>query len=101
MDKKGPKDEKQPGKWAWLPAQMPGVARLMAEKRRELGNAHVNECWERGVLKLEPCWFYAREGPLAVGTPWAEPGQAPRDDIPQFSATQAVLMLREVAHGPR
>lgn len=95
MDRK----ESKPSKWGWLPAMMPGVVRLMSERRRALGDAHVNECWERGVVQLEPGWFYAREGPLAVGTPWAEPGQAPRDDIPQYTKTQAVLMLREAGHG--
>jgi hypothetical protein len=56
--------------WSWLPQAMPRTAKLIAEKRRELGNAHVNECWKRGVLGREPGWFFAREGGLAVGMPW-------------------------------
>lgn len=56
----------------WLPEAMPRVAEKMRRMRAEMGNAHVNECFKRGVLKGEPGWFYAREGSLAVGTPWGE-----------------------------
>lgn len=56
--------------WAWLPAAMPGVARLIADRRKRQGAAHVNECWRQGVLLMEPGWFFAWEGALAVGTPW-------------------------------
>ena len=55
-------------RWAWLPAMMPGVARLMAEKREALGDAHVNECWRRGVVQGEPGWLFAWEGPISIGT---------------------------------
>lgn len=50
---------------------MPRVARLVAEKRAELGAEYVVECQKRGMAG-EPGWFFAREGPLAVGTPWPE-----------------------------
>lgn len=50
---------------------MPGVMRLVAEKRREMGDSHVVECQRRGMAG-EPGWFFAREGCLAVGTPWAD-----------------------------
>lgn len=82
-------------RWSWLPAHMPGVARLMLEKRRALGNEHVNECWRRGVVHGEPGWFFAREGPLAVGTPWPE-----IVDIAgwQVTASQALLVLH---HAPQ
>lgn len=78
-------------RWAWLPAAMPGVTELMKDKRREVGDAHVNECWQRGVVNGEPGWFFAREGALAVGTPW--------DDLAnsaawQVTKTQALLVLR-------
>ena len=85
-------------RWAWLPAAMPGVARLMAEKRRELGDAHVNECWKRGVLQGEAGWFFAREGTLAVGTPWDEPELA-NFAAAQVTRTQALLVLRGAGHG--
>lgn len=51
---------------------MPGVARLMAEKRREWGSEHVAECWRRGVLQQQPDWFFAREGAIAIGTPFSD-----------------------------
>lgn len=56
----------------WLPAQMPRVAALMKTRRAQDGDAHVNECWKRGVLRGEPGWFFAHEGALSVGTP--DPG---------------------------
>jgi len=58
--------------WSWLPQQMPGVAKLIAEKRRKLGDAHINECWKRGVVQGLPGCFFAREGSLSVGTPWTD-----------------------------
>lgn len=72
---------------------MPGVAKLIAERRRALGNAHVNECWSRGVVGGEPGWFFAREGALAVGTPWDDPVLA-NFAAAQVTATQALLVLR-------
>lgn len=56
-------------RWSWVPQLMPGVQRLMAERRREWGDAHVNECWQRGVVQREPGWFFAAEGALTLGTP--------------------------------
>jgi hypothetical protein len=84
--------KKEGGKYAWLPAAMPGVARLMDEKRRLLGDAHVAECWRRGVVEGEPGWFYAREGTLHVGMPW--------DDLLTIRAdtpirTQVVVAMRD------
>jgi hypothetical protein len=81
--------------WKWLPVAMPGVARLMANKRRELGDAHVNLCWKRGVLDLEPGWFFAREGALSVGAPFPGP-EAAAFGATQVTATQALLLLRPV-----
>ena len=78
-------------RWDWLPAFMPGVARQMRDKRAELGDAHVNECWKRGVLQGQPGWFLAREGPLTVGA-WDDPeilGLAAG-----VSGTQSLLVLR-------
>lgn len=59
---------KEQGKWSWLPSQMPGVARQLADKRRELGADWVNQCWRKGVVEQQPGWFFASEGALMVGT---------------------------------
>lgn len=72
---------------------MPGVAKLIKEKRAEHGAWWVNECWQRGVLQLEPGWFYAAEGALSVGVLWDDPA------IIAFAAaritrTQALVVLR-------
>lgn len=50
---------------------MPKVAGMVADARRKMGDAHVVECQRRGMAG-EPGWFFAREGVLAVGTPWPE-----------------------------
>lgn len=83
-------------RWAWLPQQMPGVARLMAEKRRLLGNEHVALCWRRGVVEQQPGWFYASEGALAVGTPWAGDPLITQYLEARFTPTQVLLVLRPV-----
>lgn len=62
-------DREVPKSFAWLPEHMPGVAKLVREKRRLFGDAHVSECWRRGVLAREPGWFFAVEGSIAIGTP--------------------------------
>lgn len=102
MDKKteemAPAAAKEATRWAWLPAAMPGVQRLITEKRKKHGHAHVGECWRRGVVELEPGWFFAREGALAVGTPWAEPELANFAAL-RVTATQALLIIREPGHG--
>ena len=92
------KDQRK--RFDWLPVEMPGVARLVKEKRAQLGAAHVAECWERGVLQREPGWFFAREGALAIGVPWDEPEMA-NFAAQQITSTQALLMIRtpEAAHG--
>lgn len=89
---------KTAGKWSWLPTAMPGVARLLAEKRKALGEAHVAECWRRGVVEREAGWFFAREGALAVGTPWDDPVLA-NFAAAQVTGTQALVVLREAGHG--
>lgn len=96
MDKRG-----TGSKWAWLPTAMPGLAALMAQKRRELGDAHVNECWKRGVVNGEPGWFFAREGTLALGTPCVEDPELANFAAQHVTSTQVVLVLRkpEVADG--
>lgn len=71
-------------RWDWLPQHMPGIARLIKDKRRELGSAHVDECWKRGVVQGEPGWFFASEGALHVGTMWPD-------------AMQAMIDLRQAA----
>jgi hypothetical protein len=89
MDKRDRKD------WSWLPAAMPGVARLMAEKRAALGQAHVDECWRRGMAG-EPGWFFAREGAIAIGTPWADDPELVNFAAAAVTATQALVVLRTV-----
>lgn len=88
MDKK-----KDAGKFDWVPSSMPGVARLVAEKRRKFGAEHVKECWARAMAG-EAGWFFAREGAIAIGTPWNEPAMA-NFAAAQVTATQALVVMRE------
>jgi hypothetical protein len=93
MDKGAAKD------WSWLPQHMPGVARLVAEKRRDLGNAHVNACWKSGVVDGKPGFFYAVEGPLAVGTPWDQEVVSLYQGLPGASKAMVFMRTEAVAHG--
>ena len=86
--------------WRWLPQHMPGVARLMREKRAELGNEWVDTCWKRGVLGQEPGWFYAAEGALAVGTPWADEPDIARRMAGRLLPTEVLLVLRNKDAAP-
>ncbi len=86
--------------WGWLPAHMPGVSKLLADKRQEHGKEHVALCWQRGVIEQKPGWFFAREGPLAVGVMWDEMA-----DVAGWQVTpdQALVILatpdKGAAHG--
>lgn len=91
--------DKTPNRWNWLPSMMPGVARLMAEKRAQFGAAHVAECWKRSVVMGEPGWLYAREGPIAIGTPFDDDPVLGEHALPMVTRTQATLVMRNPEHG--
>jgi hypothetical protein len=88
--------DKKESRWGWLPSHMPGVQALLKERRRAQGDAHVNDCWRRGVVQREPGWFFAREGALAVGTPWPAIADVAGWEV---TATQAMLFTRAVEAG--
>lgn len=92
--KRTPDKPRAPNRWAWVPEAMPGVARQMLEARRRWGDAHVDQCWTMGVVRREPGWFFAREGAVALGTPWNEPALA-NFAAATVTATQALLVMRE------
>lgn len=79
--------------WGWLRDRMPAVARLIADRRREVGSDWVDECWRHGVLERQPGWFYASEGALAVGTLWDNPVVL---DVAmaRITDTQSMVILR-------
>lgn len=56
-------------RWDWVPAAMPKVSTLLADRRQADGADWVAHCWRRGVVGREPGFFWAAEGPLAIGTP--------------------------------
>jgi hypothetical protein len=82
--------------FAWLPVHMPGVAKLVREKRQLMGDEHVNECFRRGVVAGEPGWFFAREGTLSIGVLAVEREHAYFEGL-HITTTQALLVIREPA----
>lgn len=99
-------EKQEPKPYAWMPGAMPAVAKLIAEKRRTMGPAHVAECFRRGMAG-EPGWFFAREGALAIGTPWADDPAMALFAQQAVKPGQALVFIRqpvqapaqEVAHG--
>lgn len=85
-----------PDRYSWVRTAMPRVAQLVGDKRREYGPGHVAECWRRGMAG-EPGWFFAREGAVAIGTPWT----AEQDPVLaaatawQFTGDQAAVFMRK------
>jgi hypothetical protein len=91
----------QAGKWGWLPQHMPGVAKALARAREAHGADWVAHCWQQGVVACQPGWFYAAEGPIAVGTPWPDDPQIAALAACRITPTQVLLVLRpkEAADG--
>ena len=87
------KDQRRRKDWSWLPDFMPGVSRQIADKRKAFGADWVNECWKRSMAG-EPGWLFAREGSLAVGTPFDDPELANFAAL-QVTSTQALLVMRK------
>lgn len=83
---------KKASRWAWLPEMMPGVTSRLAELRAQHGAEHVNTCWQRGVVEQRPGFFFAREGPIAIGTPPTDPELLKMCGW-QVSPTQALVVL--------
>lgn len=84
---------KRENKFAWLPEQMPGVAKLLKEKRLLWGAEWVAKCWQMGVVQLQPGWFFASEGALMVGTLWDD-AELLAVAMKAHTPTQAVLILK-------
>lgn len=87
-------DKERRGRWDWVPLAMPGVTKLMADKKREMGADWVAICWTHGMWG-EPGWFFAKEGPVAVGTPWDMGQTAMQMLLQPVTPTQALLFIRE------
>nr|WP_316642869.1 hypothetical protein [uncultured Roseateles sp.] len=82
--------------WSWVAAAMPRVKKQIAIQRSLFGDEYVDECLRRS-LAGEPGWFFAREGPIALGTPWDT------DVLKNFAALTAasrevLVVLKEPQH---
>lgn len=85
MDKKGPS----------LKELMPKVASMVAERRRDWGDAHVTDAVNRG-MKGEANCFYAFEGGRIVGTAFT--GGVDLDHLAKVGAMlagSAYMVMRE------
>lgn len=58
--------------WSWLRSQAPELSAVISELRLELGSDWINACWTHGVIQREAGWFFAKIGPVALGTSWAD-----------------------------
>lgn len=58
--------------WGWMKAQAPELSAVIADLRREFGLDWVNACWHSAIVKGEGGWFFAKTGPIAVGTSWPD-----------------------------
>ena len=87
--------EKKQSMAALIRTAMPTVMRMVADKRRELGDAHVVECQRRGMAG-EAGWFFAREGAVAVGTPWQDDPVIAQFVVGQLGPGQAFVCFRPV-----
>lgn len=96
MDKK--EKGKGKGRWFWVREAMPGVARLMAERREKYGAAWVEECWKRG-MRGEPGWLFAREGAVSIGTPDLSDPVMADFAAATITSTQALVVMREPGVG--
>ena len=87
MDKVDKKD------WSWIKQHLPGVVVLLAEYREFGEGAHIDECWKRGVMGGQPGWFFAREGPVCLGTPFDDKASPILCDIAVRDWRRAGLVL--------
>lgn len=100
MDSRQRMDSKK--NWEWVTEHMPKVAAQITELRQAGLGRHVDRCWREGVINGQPDWFFAREGPICLGTPF---GPRPADSIIEaserraFAAHQVVLQLALVLGG--
>lgn len=86
-------------KWDWLPAAMPAVATLIAQRRAKHGAAWVAECWKHGVIEGQPGWLFAAEGSLTVGTPISAEPILMWHQQRKTAPTAALLDMREPEAG--
>lgn len=95
MDKDREQDRKN--RFAWVAAAMPLVPARIKALRQEHGDAHVNECWKRGVIAGEPGWFFARQGSVAIGAPFVGKEGAADWGGMQLQPDQVVVLIKPPA----
>lgn len=67
MDGSAARQPKPKSSWAFMTEHMPRVVAQIRDQRTQGNGPHVDLCWRRGVVELQPDWFWAYEGGVAVG----------------------------------
>lgn len=95
------KDQKKQNRYGWIEAAMPLLPQHIRDARRKYGDAHVNECWKRGVVQGQPGWFFARQGTVALGAPFVDDAGLAGWAATHLQPDQVLLLLRtpEAGHG--
>ena len=88
-----PQAARKPASFTWMRGAMPGVALRIAELRQKWGDEHVTHCMRQGLTGV-PGWFFAREGVIAVGTPWDDDPVMMNFAAAQITATQVLVCMR-------
>lgn len=100
MDGSGGKQVRPKVSWAFMVEHMPNVVAKLREKRARGEGAHIDLCWSRGVVGLEPDWFWGYEAGVAVGVLGPEMAGDPQVQqvLREFPGLN-ILVLREKPEG--
>lgn len=77
--------------WAFMKDHMPGVIKLLREKRQAGKGAYIDACWRHGVVQGEPGWFFASEGGVSIGALWPDAAQAALEQRAMTAAVGGLL----------
>jgi hypothetical protein len=86
--------QRKPG---WLREQMPKVAGMVDQRRKEWGSEHCNACIT-AALSGQPNHFYAFEGGQIIGTPFTpETAVMPEAEVLRLAmlSGSAFMVMRE------
>ena len=84
--------------WAFMVERMPRTVARIKEARAKGQGAHVDTCWRRGVVELQPGWFWAYEAGVSVGVPALDMvGDATVQHVLANHPGASVLMLKDMS----
>lgn len=100
MDGSADRKPKPKTSWAFMVDHMPHVVARIKEARAKGEGAHIDLCWRRGVVELQPGWFWAYEAGVSVGVPGLDmlSDATVQKTLEQFPGL-SILMLGNKADG--